>query len=134
MIYALITDGIVSNIAEADPDVIAAATGLVAVAITGATPSIGDLWNGSVFSAPPVVIGPITPRQIRMGLFLNGITMEMVSTALSSLPDPQKSLALISWEYGSYFERDNELVGQVAQMLGWNDAQLDALWLFAASL
>jgi len=89
----------------------------------------------SVFSRAPVVkIPDVTPRQIKQALVLSGISMQQVSDGLDTLPEPQKSLAHIEWEYSLTFKRDNPLVAKVAQMLGWTSQQLDQLWLFAGSL
>lgn len=80
------------------------------------------------------VISDVTPRQIRQALILSGVSMSSIDSALNSLPEPTKSLALTEWEYSIAFQRHRPLVAQVGQMLGWNNSQLDALWKFAATL
>jgi hypothetical protein len=76
----------------------------------------------------------ITPRQARQALLLSGITMQEIEDALDGLPEPQRSLAMIEWEYSTAFVRNNQLVVQVGQMLGWTEQQLDDLWIFAKTL
>lgn len=76
----------------------------------------------------------VTPRQIRQALILSGITLDQIDQAIDSLDEPTKSLARVEWEYSIAFQRHRPLVSQVAQMLGWTDEQLDALWRLAASL
>ena len=97
-----------------------------------------EIWEEKLakYAAPPAAkqIPDVTPRQMRQALILSGITMEQISTALNSLPEPQKSLAIIEWEYSIVFQRNRPLVAQVALMLGWTDEQLDQLWYFAATL
>ena len=84
---------------------------------------------------PPTVIFPdVTPRQMRQALVLSGISIEQIEIALSSLPEPTKSLAMIEWEYSLAFQRNRPLVRQVGLLLGWTDQQLDELWRFASSL
>lgn len=98
------------------------------------------LANNSVeFSAWEVLetrrnLKPVTPRQIRQALLLQGLSLETIENALNSLPEPTKSLALIEWEYSLEFQRNRPLVNSVAQLLGMTDEQLDTLWVFAASL
>ena len=76
----------------------------------------------------------VTPRQIRQALILSGISLSQIDTAIDSLSEPTKSMARIEWEYSNVFERNRPLVAAVATVMGWTDAQLDALWTLAASL
>lgn len=97
-----------------------------------------EVWQRklAVYAIAPesVPLPPISPRQIRLALLGAGITLDMIETALGSLPEPEKSAALIEWEYASYFDRSNPLVASVASMLGWGDAELNNLWLTGAGL
>lgn len=86
------------------------------------------------YDLPAANILDVTPRQIRQALILSGVSLTDIDTALDSLPEPTKSLAKVEWEFSIAFQRNRPLVAQVAQMLGWTDAQLDALWLMAAGL
>ena len=79
-------------------------------------------------------LDPVSPRQIRIALLKNGITPEIISSALESLEEPQKSAALIEWEYATEFKRDHYLVPSVATSLGWSTEQLDSLWSYAVTL
>jgi type IV secretory pathway VirB6-like protein len=80
------------------------------------------------------IIHDVTPRQIRQALILSGVSMASIESALDTLSEPTKSLAKAEWEYSISFQRNRPLVAQVGQLLGWSNAQLDALWKFAASL
>lgn len=86
--------------------------------------------GGKLFNDLP----DVTPRQMRQALILSGVSMEMIETALSSLPEPNRSLALTEWEYSIAFKRQNPLVKMVAVLLGWTDDQLDDLWIMAGKL
>jgi hypothetical protein len=88
----------------------------------------------SYAAAPTVSFDAVTPRQMRLALLSMGIHTSDIDTALASLPEPTKTEAQISWEYSLSFERTNPLVAMVATMLGWNSAQVDALWALAGSL
>jgi hypothetical protein len=90
----------------------------------------------AMYAAPPPSqpIVEITPRQIRTALVMSGVSLADIDTALDSLPEPVRSIALIEWEYSIGFARDYPMVSQVGQLLGWNDSQLDDLWRFAATL
>lgn len=82
----------------------------------------------------PKNIPDVTPRQMRQALVLSGITLETIDAVLNSLPDPQKSLAKIEWEYSISFQRNRPIVAAVGQVLGWTSDQLDELWLYAGTL
>jgi len=90
----------------------------------------------AVYALPPAaeIIPNVTPRQIRQALILSGVTTASIEAALDSLPEPMQSLAKIEWEYSTAFERNRPLVNQMASMLGWTSAQLDALWKLAGTL
>lgn len=77
---------------------------------------------------------PITARQIRIALLLIGLSEEMIEAALDTLDEPTRSIAKIEWHKSTEFDRNDELVGMVGQMLGWNDEQLDQLWVTAATI
>ena len=83
---------------------------------------------------PTVSYPDITPRQIRLALLFQGITDADVRGGLDTLPEPQKSAAIIEWEYSTVYVRDNALVSSVATMLGWTSQQLDDLWIYAYTL
>lgn len=109
------------------------------VRIDNITPIPGINWSydGNNFSAPttpPEPIADVTPRQIRQALILYGVSLASIDAALNTLSEPTKSLAKTEWEYSIAFQRNRPLVTQVGQMLGWTTEQLDALWIFAASL
>lgn len=76
----------------------------------------------------------LTPRQVRQALVLSGVSIQTIVDAIAQLPEPQKSLAQIEWEYSIAFKYSNPLIWQVAAILGWNKAQLDAMWDLAKGL
>lgn len=80
-------------------------------------------------------VPPLTRRQLRMGLVLNGIALDQVDAALAGIEDPQgREIAKIEWEDAMQFERSHPLLQQVGTALGLVDAQIDAMWMQAATL
>ncbi len=75
----------------------------------------------------------ITMRQARLALLGAGM-LDDVSTAINSLPEPDKSAALIEWEYASEVQRSTGLVASMGAALGLTEAQLDELFMQAAQL
>lgn len=84
---------------------------------------------------PPVPVVPdsVSMRQARLALLGAGL-LAQVDAAIASLPSPQKEAAAIEWEYAQEVQRHNGLVPAMAQALGMTEAQLDALFMQAATL
>lgn len=76
----------------------------------------------------------LTPRQVRQALILLGYSLQQIEDAIAQLPEPQRSLAQVEWEYSVAFVRTNPLIAQVAQILQWSPEQLDSMWDFARTL
>lgn len=128
--FAIIDAGRVTNIVEADSD-FAQAQGWIPA--EGA--SIGDLWDGEVFTPapppPPAVPAAVTMRQARLALLGAGL-LDDVDAAIAALPSPQKEAAKIEWEYSQEVQRHNGVVAALGPLLGLTDAQIDDLFLTAA--
>lgn len=84
--------------------------------------------------APTRVIPDVTPRQFRQALVHTGFDVNLILSAINSLPEPMKSIAAIEWEYSVAFQRDNELVNMMGPTLGFTPESLDQLWLLAGTL
>ena len=98
---------------------------------------IGCGYNGTSFTAVapvPVIIPDVTPRQIRLALIQSGVVLSSIDATIAAMPQPSQSLAQITWEYSTAFERSNPLVAEIGAMMGWTSAQLDALWHLAGTL
>jgi hypothetical protein len=92
-----------------------------------------NVFNG-VPNSPIVQIPDVTPRQIRQALILSGVALQDITNAINQMPEPNRSLAMVEWEYSVAFIRSNPLVAQVAAVVGWTPQQLDDLWVLARSL
>ncbi len=100
--------------------------------IEGMSPQPKVGWkfeNGKLIKNLP----DVTPRQIRQALIMSGVSLDAISTALNSLPEPTRSLAKAEWEYSIAVKRNRPLVDNVGAMLGWTEEQVDNLWLFAST-
>jgi hypothetical protein len=88
------------------------------------------------YAQPPTkpVISDVNPRQIRSALVYMGIFEEKVRSAFSKLPEPNRSLALIGWEYSVTYKRNDPLVDYLGNEFGFDSEWLDNLWITAASL
>jgi hypothetical protein len=84
---------------------------------------------GDVLQVPQSV----SMRQARLALSAAG-KLAAVDAAIASLPEPQKTAALIEWEYSAAVRRTQPLVLSLAPALGFTDEQLDALFIQAATL
>lgn len=77
---------------------------------------------------------PITRRQLRLTLVRNGISLSTVEAAIEGMPEGlEKAEAQIEWADASTFERSHPTLLLIASALGLTEAQIDAMWLEAAS-
>ena len=68
----------------------------------------------------------ISARQIRLWLLQNGISLQMVSDAISAIQDPvTRDSVAIEWEYAPYIERNHPMLVPLAQALGLSEADID---------
>lgn len=75
----------------------------------------------------------VTMRQARLALHAAGL-LSSVDTAIASMQEPAKTAALIEWEYASAVERNAGLVPAMAAALGMSEADIDDLFIAAATL
>lgn len=96
------------------------------------TPKVGWVYDFKGECYPD--IASVTPRQIRQAWILLGRSLTVIEIAIDSLPEPHRSLARAEWEYSTIVMRRNPLVTLLAQLNGYTDDDLDALWIFAGSI
>lgn len=111
-------------------------------------PSADHVWQDGEWVLPPqpepepptpeeirASMPPLTPRQLRLGLVMNGYALGQVEQAISEIPDPQqKTIAEVEWEYATIFERANPLIDQIGAVLGLTPEQIDDMWMAALEL
>ena len=84
--------------------------------------------------APPVPVPQsVTMRQARLALHAAGL-LSSVDTAIASMQEPAKTAATIEWEYASAVERNAGLMPAMAAALGISEADIDDLFITAATL
>jgi hypothetical protein len=84
---------------------------------------------------PPVVPDTISARQIRLWLLQNGISLQMVNTAISNIEDPLlRDSVSIEWEYAPYIERTHPMLIPLASALGLTEQQVDQAFIDASIL
>lgn len=132
MRYAIIENNQVVNICEADGPL----PGLQMVP-AGNTARIGDLFDGEVFTAQPVVLpvpASVTRRQARQALVLAG-KFDLVQPAIDAIPNAlQRKLMQIEWDDSQAFERDRPSLIAIGGAIGLTSAEVDDLFRTAVTL
>lgn len=91
-------------------------------------------FNGIPNSHGTPVPLAVSPRQIRVALVMSGIPISTIEAMLNALPEPDKTVAKITWEYTIEFNRNHPMLLTLAPLLGLSSAQLDSLFILAATL
>lgn len=83
----------------------------------------------------PVVLPPLTRRQLLLGLLAIGITGADVEAQIGLIEDPQeRAAAMIEWQSAGLYNRDHPLVADLALAFDLPEGQVDDLWRWAAGL
>ena len=104
--------------------------------------SIGWAFDGETWTPPelpsvdpgPVALAPLTARQLRLGLLQIGIKPADVAAAISALPEDQRDVAEIEWDYASEYRRDHPLIATLGASFGLTTEQIDDAWRDAMAL
>lgn len=71
-------------------------------------------------------------RQARLALLEAG-RLAAVNAAIAAMPSPQKEAAQIEWEFASHVERQSPFLQGLAAAINLDGADLDQLFILAAS-
>lgn len=71
----------------------------------------------------------ITARQLRLALLEKGVDINKIDKIINALPEEQKTVAQISWEYAHTFERNNPMLLQVAEAIGITEEELNDIFI-----
>ena len=94
---------------------------------------MGKLWNGSAFVAVSVP-QTVTRRQAKQALVLNG-KLALVQPAIDAIPDAtERALTQIEWDDSQEFQRTRQSVIGIGTAIGLTSAQMDDLFILAATL
>ena len=89
------------------------------------------VWTSTTVTAGFPVL---TRKQLRNGLLLIGVNSADVEAQIAAITDPlEREAALIDWQDTQAYQRTNPLVNQIGAAMGLPEAQIDALWMWAAS-
>lgn len=67
-------------------------------------------------------------------LELEGVTEANILSIIDTLPEPNKTIAKVSFKRATIFERTNPLLSLVGQVYGFNEAKLDEIFINANKL
>lgn len=95
----------------------------------------------NVANAAVSSIAPVTNQQLRSALVMMSfqqnrpsIHPDSIRAFIDTLPEPNKSMAIQSWEYSNEMQRSNPLVNAMATGLGLSTQDLDNIWAYARTL
>lgn len=71
---------------------------------------------------------PLSSRQIRL-ILLNNDLLQSVENEIENLSEPQKTIAKISWEYSTEFEREHPFINLISDILELSESFVDSLWI-----
>jgi hypothetical protein len=83
---------------------------------------------------PVNTVQSVTPRQMRIALVMSGISLETIESIIDGLPEPQRTITKVTWEYSVEFQRNNTLLNAMAPILGLTKEQVDNLFALASTL
>lgn len=89
--------------------------------------------------APVVVVPPSdVPTEVPLWAFRAVLTVQgiapQVDGLIAALPEPQKTVAQVQWEFGNYIVRSHPLIVALGAQIGMTAAQIDDVFRQAAAL
>jgi len=76
----------------------------------------------------------VTAIKFLVQLELEGVTEANILSIINTLPEPNKTIANVSFKRATLFERTNPLLSLVGQAYGFNEAKLDEIFINANKL
>lgn len=92
---------------------------------------IDGVWIAPPYVEPVIEVPQtISKMKLRMQLILSGIPLSSIYDAIDQIPNSvQRELVFTKWEHAVTFDRTDETLNAMAQMLGINQEQLDTLFI-----
>lgn len=105
------------------------------VELAAAIDAARDKPNAPDLPAPVVdgVPTSVEMAQARLALLDYGVTAAMVEGVMDAMPEPERTIARIEWEFRPRVRRHSALVLAVGAALSLDEAQIDALFVAAAA-
>ena len=94
-------------------------------------PKVGWFFENGILVSN---LKPLKARQLRIAMAIVGVTSAMVEEAISFLDEPDRTFALINWQYADEIYRSEPLVQGLALSIGLTHEQLDEMWIAGAKL
>lgn len=94
-------------------------------------PKVGWFFENGILVSN---LKPLKARQLRIAMAIVGVTSAMVEEAISFLDEPDRTFALINWQYADEIYRSEPLVQGLALSIGLTHEQLDEMWITGAKL
>ena len=88
---------------------------------------------------PTIEVSEVVPAEVSaikflVQLELEGVTESDILTIIDTLPEPNRTIASVSFKRATTFERDNALLYLVGQAYGFDDSKLDEIFVNASKL
>lgn len=140
VIDGVVINTIVATLQEAEEVGIPQATYLDAEEHPG---GVGWVWDGVTLSPPPAPAPQpapaptsCTPAQGLIALYaIKQLTEQDILDAIAQITDPvQRYTATIGYQRATTWQRGSATMATLAQLLGLNSADLDALFAYAAEV
>ena len=92
---------------------------------------IDNAWIPPAHSEPIIEVPQaISKMKLRMQLILSGIPLASIYAAIEQIPNSvQKEIVFTKWEHAVTFDRTDETLNSMAQMLGMTQEQLDTIFI-----
>ena len=138
--YAFIQNGIVTHVLRVEPSTIYAPTVAAQYIPAPEGVEVGWLYDGVEFSAPEPQPAPTpatcTPAQGLIAMYaIKQLTEQNILDAIAQIPDPvQRYTATIGYQRATTWQRGSATMTTMSQLLGLTDADLDALFAYAAEV
>lgn len=99
-------------------------------------PSPNAIWNNGSWVVPEQYTPEtVSARQIRLWLLQNGVSLQMVNSAISAIEDPiVRDSVAIEWEYAPYVERNHPMLLPLAQALGLTEQDINRCFIEASNI
>lgn len=81
----------------------------------------------------PILVPTITPRQLRLWLLSRGL-LAQVPMLIDAMPEPDKSVAQIEWEFATVFEHTHPFMQALGSAIGLSSDDIEAGFREAALL
>jgi len=102
--------------------------------ISKVKPTTGTYETITLPEPPVEVPSTVTAIQFLAQLSFEGIAQSQIIAVIDTLPEPNKTLARVSYDRAATFDRGNALMSLVGQAFGKSDLEMDEIFIKANKL